>query len=161
MKKSSKSVPTQTPVRIVTRQVAADESLEEIVHFCKSNVRYGLEKIEAFRVRLGENPVSAFEWSSDAFTAAARVEVAKTILRYKDEMEKKVDAYEAFSAERFIVEMRDFFMEQVMNKAKWPEHSSSPGHNHMSLCLNSAKAEAVEKLDQAINRIERKSKVTL
>lgn len=54
--------------------------LESVIRYIKMNNDSDLETIAKFKENLDINPMYAFEWSRDAFRAAARIKVAAITL---------------------------------------------------------------------------------
>lgn len=95
-----------------------------------------------FTERLGKDAHHAFRWADDAVRAAAKLSVIRDVLSFQS----RLDSNEWTSAQ-----MIAYLREKVMNRAKWPAHSTSPISNLAEEYETAAWAEMVE---LAVRRIE-------
>lgn len=92
------------------------------------------ERLNKFKEKLDTNPVYAFEWSRNAFEAAAWIQEAT----------KAIEALQNGSPIDTII---DYFKRQVMSGAISPASSTSVTSNYMETCLLSVRAKIVEMLE--------------
>ena len=91
--------------------------------------------INKFLAKMMEDPAYALCWSDEVFQAAARLKVAKQIISF---FEGNFSAQQA----------REYVMDEVLCKSKYPAHSTSPASNLMEQYILAAYAEAVQALEQ-------------
>jgi hypothetical protein len=94
--------------------------------------------IDKFKAALDKDPAHALSWGLDAFQNAARLKVA-SMLVYAFTPREGVSA-------STIQEAREFLMDRVMNKARYPAQSTSPTSNLMEQYEAAAYAEALDEL---------------
>jgi hypothetical protein len=131
------------------RRVTDEQMLDRIRDRAESEIKSAGRYLEDFRVKFEKDPARAFEWSSDSFKQAARDSVAKTVLAYLERF-RADDIYSLKTPQAQLEIILKEFAAETMRNAKWPEHSTSPTSNYMSLCMMSARAEWVEHLEEAI-----------
>ncbi len=158
MKKSAKKIAAvAAPAVTYTRDEIVSRCFSFLVDDIERRVVIEKETVATWAIRLTEeDPSRAFEWSNDAFRAAARVKVGKTVLAWIEAgKQNSVDEYSSTpSCEKIIRGIRDHLYGEVVRKAKWPDRSTSVQSNEMSLEINAEMAEMLEKLDRAIERME-------
>lgn len=109
--------------------MTTDQLKEELAH----TIKMLTASIEAFTEKLKVDPDYEMGWSADVFTTAARLKVAQVTLA----------ALEEHGLQAVVEETR----QQVIRAARYPQHSTSPCSNLMSLCRGSAMAEMLERLE--------------
>ena len=94
--------------------------------------------IDKFKEELDKDPAYALNWGLTAFQSAARLKVASMLVY-------AFTPREGTSAST-IQEAREFLMDRVMNKARYPAQSTSPTSNLMEQYESAAYAEALDVL---------------
>jgi hypothetical protein len=94
--------------------------------------------IDQFKEQLDKDPAHALAWGLDAFHNAARLRVA-SMLVYTFTPREGVST-------GTIQEAREFLLERVMNRARYPAQSTSPTSNLMEQYEAAAYAEALDEL---------------
>lgn len=92
---------------------------EDVTALAARYLSWGIEEIDTFRNDLADDAAYAFEWSSAAMTAAARIRVIKNILQ-------------ALEAGKSVEQIADHLHKAAMNKAKYPSRSTSAVTNIMA-----------------------------
>lgn len=146
--------PVAAPVIIETRDVKAARRFEYLEDELASTISQSSAEIAKWSERLSSDPASAFEWSTNAFKAAGAHRAA-TWVKEMVEAGKEPDEYtSAPPVEKIIKAVRDYLYVEVVRKARWPDRSTSAPSNEMSLLINAAMADWLEKIDRMIERIE-------
>jgi hypothetical protein len=96
------------------------------------------EQIDKFKAALDKDPAHALSWGLDAFHNAARLQVA-SMLVYGFTPKEGSPVYT-------VEQAREFLMDRVLNKARWPAQSTSPTSNLMEQYEAAAYAEALDEL---------------
>jgi hypothetical protein len=125
---------------------------EMVLGDLREEIKYRKNAVDsALRQFVGDfakDSAHAFEWSATSFENAARLKMIKLVESYLDHDHVKQQA------PRCQLEiMRGEFKAEVLRRAKWPECSTSPTSNFMNLCVNAARAEWLETIEKAIDRI--------
>jgi len=94
--------------------------------------------IDKFKEQLDKDPAHALSWGLDAFHNAARLKIASMLVYAFTPREG--------SSASTIQEAREFLMDRVMNKARYPAQSTSPTSNLMEQYEAAAYAEALDVL---------------
>ena len=147
--------PAPAPKPVLTRSAKAAESLASLKQYAEWGVKSGERELAEFATRFAKDPAHALSWSSNTFENAARYSMNKEVLEHIARLSEPQDEYTTRSDEEVIRVMQREFAREVLRNAKWPERSTSPTSNEMSLRMMSARAEWLEKLDNHIERIER------
>jgi hypothetical protein len=130
-----------------------DELMLNVVRdYAESKIKTAARYLEDFKAKFENDPASAFGWSSDSFKWAGRHSVAKIVLVCLENF-KESDIYSVKTPLAQLEIMLKQFKAETMRNAKWPEHSTSPTSNYMSLCMMAARAEWVEYLENSIDRV--------
>lgn len=147
---------SSSPLATKSSEIGAERALENIKHQAESDLRYARAELAKFAASFGTDSAHAFEWSSDAFKQAARERIAVIVLAYFDHLEGDKVEPESLAAFRGpkakLAIMAGEFYRETINKAKWPDHSTSAPSNELSLCLNSRRAEVLEGMMTALAR---------
>jgi hypothetical protein len=96
------------------------------------------EAIDKFKADLDKDPSHALTWGLDAFQNAARLKVASMLVYGFTPREG--------TSTCTIQEAREFLMDRVMNKARYPAQSTSPTSNLMEQYEAAAYTEALDVL---------------
>lgn len=96
------------------------------------------QRIDTWTVELKANPFHAMSWGSDVARNAARIDVLKWVLEGINSMQRDL---EPMPAAEILQTLAKEAREDVMRKAKYPDYSTSPISNLMSLMRNSALSE--------------------
>lgn len=157
--KRNRKVQEVQPVVKKTKDEVIKEVMENITYEIEVSIRWCKKEIDAFSAKFAANPLHALEWSQSTFQTAGKFEATMIVDRYlKEGLKRKTeDAYVTISDVQILQEIRNFLYEEVTRKAKWPDSSTSQPSNFASICLNAAKAEWLERMDNALARIERAS----
>lgn len=115
-------------------------TFETLTHFADRLVRNAERDLTAWKEKLEKNPAYAFEWSSNAFQAAAELEVGKTVQAWL-----KMAVTSKRTEERLLKDIMDEVRGCVIRGARWPQHSSSPQSNEMKTTVISVWAELLMK----------------
>ena len=107
-------------------------TIQKIKLFAEDKVTTGEYDLAKFKKHLEENPAYAFEWSYEAFKAAARIHVGKSLLYWTEKDEA--------TAEKII----DFVKDMVLRGARYPERSTSVQSNEMKREIISVYAELLD-----------------
>ena len=110
-------------------------TLSRIERHAEELILQGQGSLEKFSKSFAENPAYAFEWSHDAFRAAARVQVGMNIRAWVK--------YEEASAEKIMDQVR----RQVLHGAQYPERSTSMQSNIIKQEIVAVWAELLAKED--------------
>jgi hypothetical protein len=94
--------------------------------------------IDKFKEELDKDPAHALTWGLDAFQNAARLRVAQMLV-YGFTVKEGSPVYT-------VEQAREFLMDRVLNKARWPAQSTSPTSNLMEQYEAAAYAEALDEL---------------
>lgn len=106
--------------------------MNELKAMTDSNLRAADAELAKWTAKLAKDPMHAFEWSEDAFKAAARKRVWLEI--------------EAWSARATIAQIKDELTKQCLRAARYPEASTSFSGNAMRTYYHAAQAAALEEL---------------
>jgi hypothetical protein len=142
------------PKIVKTPEVRADDQLKNLIYSASCDSQYARRQCDDWAARFATNPASAFEWSSGVFKQAARHQVAEYVIAFVKQVARDDDEYAARSSRKVLEILAQELRSEVMRNAKYPESSTSPTSNHMSLCLMSARAETLEKVENAIARLD-------
>jgi hypothetical protein len=127
-----------------TVEVTAFESL----HIqCECDVKFAQEECDKWAAKFTADPAYAFEWAQGPMAQAARLSVNKFVLAVLDFEDGSMK--EKTPRERVEVVCREL-QQEVMRNAKWPSRSTSSVSNDMSLCMMSARADMLEKVEQCL-----------
>jgi len=110
-------------------------TLSRIENFARELVNDAEGGLSRFAESFSQNPAYAFEWSSQAFRAAARLQVGKSLLAWMEG--------EPTSAEKIMDQVRGF----VLRGAQYPERSTSMQSNLMKQEVVAVWAELLSKED--------------
>lgn len=114
--------------------VATDKSSEaRLARFITDAITSARAQVEKFTNNLSMNPSYAFDWSGEAFNAAAVIEVHAELLN-------------AFRNGATLDDIRSTLTDRVMSAARSPARSTSPTSNLMSQCRASAEANILDKM---------------
>lgn len=156
--KANRKPKLHTPVVLQppkSREERIADAMEEINHRIDYHIKRAQEEIAEFSAKLVKDAAYQMEWSKGIFVEAARERIAKTVRAMIDNAKQNNDEYVAMSDYHIIVAVREELQHEVLRNARWPEHSTSPTSNYMSLCLMSERAEWLEKLNNHIAHIDR------
>jgi hypothetical protein len=95
-------------------------------------------KIDKFQADFSKDPAHALTWGLDAFQAAARLRVANMLVYGFTPTE----VFPVYTVEQ----AREFLMDRVLSKARYPAQSTSPTSNLMEQYEAAAYAEALDEL---------------
>jgi hypothetical protein len=132
------------------RKMTDAQVLDRVRDQAEREIKTAARYLEDFKEKFAKDPARAFEWSADSFRHAGRDRTAKTVLEY---LKMFADADTVKTPQAQLEAILKEFKTETMRNAKWPEHSTSPTSNYMSLCLMAARAEWVEHLENAITQI--------
>jgi hypothetical protein len=138
------------PVTPPSPAVVADHLLESIKKTALDNLAQAKSVIERFQAKLSENAAYAFEWSRDAFEAAAQQKVAWEVLYYAERASENGDEYTAPSSLRVVQAIRNELEREVLHAARCPSRSTSPQSNEMTLTLASRRAEMLDLINRRL-----------
>lgn len=96
-------------------------------------------KLTKFAQDFATDPTHTLEWSASTFDAAAKVSVAEWVLEVLDGQTHQ---------EQKAKEIVAYLAKEVVQKARWPDKSTSVPSNEMSLCLNAARADLIAEVTQ-------------
>lgn len=136
-----------------TTAVHADGLLESLEQTARWDIEHTTERLAAFALKLSANAASAFEWSYNSFEDAAKQTAAQYLLELIARGRNAGDEYSARSSEAILRELARLFNAEVLRKARWPERSTSPTSNAMSLCMMAAHAELLHTLNRYVERL--------
>jgi hypothetical protein len=143
-------VPAERP-RIVTPSVRAERALSNIRQGLNIEIDMRSRHLAEWKARFERNPSSAFEWSQEAFQSAARLQICQDILAWLEQTFINLDDEYAAPSDRRVLEIvAGELRREVLRNAKWPERSTSPSSNEMSLHRMSARAEWLEILERKL-----------
>lgn len=100
-----------------------------------AQVKFATSQLESFAADLAKDPTEALRWSAQAFEAAAKIRVAKTVLSVFDKGGMDL--------------VREMVTREVVRGARDPQRSTSMASNLLHQCEVSAWAEVLEMLDRA------------
>lgn len=103
-------------------EIVAARRIRSIAYSIEQLITGGEDELADFAKRLAENPLYAFESSDRAITAAARRDVG---LRLKQVFDHETGGPEAAVA---------YAIEQAVQGARWPSHSTSAMSNFCAEC---------------------------
>lgn len=109
-------------------------SKNPVIKAFNSKIESAHERIRKLAEHLSADPAYALSWSTDSFSAAAKIKVFSAVLKF---MEKKAEP-----------EVQKYCSTRAQEMAKNPSFSTSPASNLMSMMEASAWAEAAEILEQ-------------
>jgi len=110
-------------------------------------------QLEIFSQEFLKDPAYALSWSQKVFDFAARKKVCEYVINFFEQMEKK-DIYELPTPRKMLEILREGMTDEVLRKARWPEHSTSETSNLMSTMTNAAWADFFAKDTETTERIE-------
>ncbi len=106
-------------------------------------IRMAKDALEGFAKNLAENPHYAFSWGERGIEASARNNVGQTI-NVRIEMTKKNQP--DWSDDRVADNVLREIENEMIRKARWPEHSTSAVSNLTSMYRTAALAEFVARM---------------
>jgi len=115
--------------------------LESVRHDIEADISLAENRMTEFSKALVENPAYAFTWSSDAFVATGRWQVAQIVLSSFLNREDRDPLESLDAAIRFA-------RKELVRRAESPEHSTSPQSNLVFEAVTSAWANFVRKYDE-------------
>jgi len=124
----------------VKHTLTGESLLRGIVERATAELDQAKRQIARFAEKLNEDPLSAFSWSKETFDAAARHWVARTVLDYVKTLREQGDDYERKTDKQIVECICREFKDEILNKARFPERSTSPQSNETALCKNAAMA---------------------
>jgi len=130
----------------------ADYMLESLKRRLEREKESATNAIHGFAERFAVNPANALEWSDKVFTYAAMKEACEGIESFIRRQEEK-DMYEVPSSRKLLDMVQDMLLEETLNRAQYPESSTSVPSNLMSLRRNAARAEWCRRVRDAIEMI--------
>lgn len=116
-----------------------DQQLKNFISHCQGNLETAQKELDTWKKRLDDNPLEAFNWSISAFKAAAMIMVYTGVVECMNSANED-KKWEVFN------DLVNVLRSAVLHSARYPEHSSSPTSNLISLVETSVKAELVEKM---------------
>lgn len=111
-------------------------TIERLTNFAEDMIRTGGYEMEKFNERFAQDPAYAFEWSDNAFKAAAKIHVGKTLQAWLTAEREK-----PLTAEDIMNEVN----RMVVRATRWPERSTSVQSNVMKQEITAVWAELVAK----------------
>jgi hypothetical protein len=147
------TVATERPFEMRTR--TADQVLASVKDEAEQEVRFSKSSLDKFAERFNEDAAHALDWFGQTAEQAGRNSIAKLVLKYLEVFAKQnsEESAEQKSAKMTLEIMLEEFTAECMRRARWPEHSTSSVGNYMSICLNGARAEWIEKLELSLKKI--------
>jgi hypothetical protein len=94
--------------------------------------------IDKFKADLDKDPAHALTWGLDAYQNAARLRVAQMLV-YGFTVKEGSPVYT-------VAQAREFLMDRILNRARYPAQSTSPTSNLMEQYEAAAYAEALDEL---------------
>lgn len=99
--------------------------------------------MDKFAAKFAEDPAYSLSWSAPLFTAAGKVAVGG-IVKKRTIANTKANKPE-WSDDELADKIVQDLLREVLQKAKWPESSTSQPSNEMALRKNAALAEVVDR----------------
>jgi hypothetical protein len=151
MRKTKQTV-VPVPQLPPTREVYFDNIVSHTINDAAYTAVSSKEECSKWAENFKTNPVRALEWSSNVAQSAATWQVNKHVLDVYYHMLAKGDPYSAPSQEQILRVIHREVKDIVSRKSRFPERSTSPISNEASLCVMSAYAEMLEKLERRLER---------
>jgi len=149
---STPAVVKVEPVK--TLDVRADEALEGLVVTAGWDLEGAKRNLDEFRVNFYKDPAHTFEWDgSSAFDQAARLKVNQEFLGWVKSAQNSANEYAKPSSLAILKEVRGLLFDEVVRKARWPEHSTSFSSNEMSRCVLAHRTAMLVKLDDNLKNL--------
>lgn len=118
--------------------------IQQIGYVADEFIRMAETSLEKFAANFSKDPHYAFSWGNDAVTAAARKHVGIMLQEYLVKVRENQPTWSDDEVAACIVsELRD----EMLRKARWPEHSTSAISNMISQARTAAVAEFVARMD--------------
>jgi hypothetical protein len=143
--------PAEQP-RAQTQSVREDNLMSTLKANLNQRIKSDRERLARFKESLERDPAYAFEWSKDAFQAAANLKVTEQLMAWLTQTFE--DEYTQPMPARQLTMAADHLRREVYRRARDVEHSTSPTSNYMSLCMMSAKATQLELVEGYLRRLE-------
>jgi hypothetical protein len=107
-------------------------SKEKVIDEVKFVIERADSTLEKFNERFKKDPMDAFSWSGESFQASTNKKIFTAIL---NSLEEDTATFE---------ETKEFILDKILYKAKYPSHSTSAVSNIISECEMVSWSEAYE-----------------
>jgi hypothetical protein len=129
------------------KKMSAEKSLKYLVREIETKLEMCDQALKEFATRLEKDADQAFEWGMNAMMYAANQKVCNQLLAHIKRLQENYP--EPYDVLRIVHRgLRD----EAINKARWPERSTSPTANIMSQERGMALAEWYSKVDVYITQ---------
>lgn len=138
----------EAPPVYQTRTISGESLLQGIVERATAELDQTKRHIASFAEKLNENPLGTLSWSKDTFDVAARNWVAQCVLNYVKILREQGDDYERKTDRQIVECICREFKDEILNKARFPERSTSSQSNEAMMCKIAAMANWLQSVEQ-------------
>lgn len=148
--KATKAIPTvySNPLPRCTAEMAGNRIREHLTRELDATRRSSISIMEAFTKRAATDPAGAFEWSSNAFDAAASLKVADQIDELVRNLEDRGDEYTRYSSLQIMRIVTKELDRSVKRYTRSPARSTSMQSNLIEQSIAAAQAKLLDTLER-------------